>query len=222
SLLGGGGVDGAIHRAAGPRLLAECRTLNGCRTGSAKITQAYNLPCSRVIHAVGPVYDDYDPEKSERELTSCYTTSLQLAVENGCRSVAFSALSTGVYGYPSRAAAPAALSAVREFMLGEEGKKIDKVVIVTFEKKDVDAYNEALPLFFPPVPEPEEEEKKQGAAGDEEKAAAGSTEQTAETKKAEAELEAEAQAVADELPSPPKADPADSEHIEKKQRKSED
>jgi len=145
SLLGGGGVDGAIHRAAGPGLLHECRVLNGCRTGSAKITGAYNLPCKKVIHAVGPIYDDYESEKSEIELTGCYTTSLELAVANGCRSVAFSALSTGVYGYPSRAAAPAALSAVRKFLTGKDGEKVDKVVIVTFEKKDVDAYNEALP-----------------------------------------------------------------------------
>ncbi|KAK0620431.1 hypothetical protein B0T14DRAFT_432661 [Immersiella caudata] len=206
SLRGGGGVDGAIHRAAGPGLLAECRTLNGCPTGSAKITRAYNLPCDRVIHAVGPIYSTHDPEKSERELTSAYTTSLKLAADNGCKTVAFSALSTGVYGYPSRAAAPAALSAVRKFMKGEDGKNLDKVVIVTFEKKDVDAYNEALPLFFPP-------EEKPAAAGDE---------QPAKKKKAEAELEAEAQAVANELPSPPKVDPADGDHVEKKQKRSED
>jgi O-acetyl-ADP-ribose deacetylase (regulator of RNase III) len=151
SLLGGGGVDGAIHRAAGPRLYEECRTLGGCPTGSAKLTRAYNLPCRRVVHAVGPVYDPSDPDKSERLLTGCYTRSLELAAEAGCRSVAFSAISTGVYGYPSRDAAPAALSAIRRFLVGPEGDKIDLVVIVTFEMKDVEAYNEFIPYVIPPL-----------------------------------------------------------------------
>lgn len=145
SLLGGGGVDGAIHRAAGPALLAECMTLGGCATGSAEITGAYRLPCRRVIHAVGPVYDPLDPDASERLLDACYTRSLQLAAEHGCRTVAFSAISTGIYGYPSAEAAPVALAAVRRFLVGPEGDKIDKVVMVTFEKKDVDAYNKFTP-----------------------------------------------------------------------------
>ncbi|KAK0643704.1 hypothetical protein B0T16DRAFT_392187 [Cercophora newfieldiana] len=204
SLLGGGGVDGAIHRSAGPRLLAECRTLGGCPTGSAKITGAYNLPCRKVIHAVGPIYDDYNSEKCETELTGCYTKSLELAVANDCRTVAFSALSTGIYGYPSKAAAPAALSAIRKFLEGKDGEKLDKVVIVTFEKKDVDAYDEALPLFFPPLPE------------------GGDASKSVKTTETEAKLEAEAKAVAKELPSPPKVDPADAEHVEKKQKQSED
>jgi O-acetyl-ADP-ribose deacetylase (regulator of RNase III) len=146
SLLGGGGVDGAIHRAAGPELLRECRTLGRCETGSAKISGAYRLPCRKVIHAVGPVYDELRPDVSERLLRGCYTKSLQLAAENGCRSVAFSAISTGVYGYPSREAAPVAIRAVREFLEEEDTEgKIDLVVFVTFEKKDVDAYNDFLP-----------------------------------------------------------------------------
>jgi O-acetyl-ADP-ribose deacetylase (regulator of RNase III) len=149
SLLGGGGVDGAIHRAAGPRLLAECQKLGGCATGSAVITDAYNLPCRRVIHAVGPVYDPLGPAESERLLAGCYTRSLELAAQHGCRSVAFSAISTGVYGYPSREAAPVALSAVRKFLVGPEGDKIDQVVIVTFERKDVEAYHEFLPYVVP-------------------------------------------------------------------------
>lgn len=145
SLLGGGGVDGAIHRAAGPDLLRECRTLGGCETGSAKITDAYELPCRKVIHAVGPVYDVLNPEESEKLLAGCYTKSLQLAAENGCRSIAFSAISTGVYGYPSKEAAPVAIRAVREFLVADHERTIDFVVFVTFEKKDVDAYNDFLP-----------------------------------------------------------------------------
>ena len=152
SLLGGGGVDGAIHRAAGPGLLAECHRLGGCATGAAKRTAAYRLPCAAVIHAVGPVYDALDPEKSETLLASCYTASLRLAAAHGDRTIAFSALSTGIYGYPSRAAAPVALGAIRKFLVEEDGgseaPKIRKVVIVTFEKKDVDAYNELLPYVF--------------------------------------------------------------------------
>jgi O-acetyl-ADP-ribose deacetylase (regulator of RNase III) len=145
SLLGGGGVDGAIHRAAGPGLLRECRTLGGCETGSAKITKAYELPCRHVIHAVGPVYDVLRPDVSESLLRGCYTRSLQLAAEKGCKSVAFSAISTGVYGYPSWEAAPVAIRAVREFLEEDHEHKIDLVVFVTFEKKDVDAYNDFLP-----------------------------------------------------------------------------
>jgi len=145
SLLGGGGVDGAIHRAAGRKLYEECRALNGCHTGSAKVTGAYNLPCERVIHAVGPIYDADDHEGSEKDLVGCYTKSLDLAVAHGCETVAFSAISTGIYGYPSRLAAPAALSAIRKFLEEDTENKIKKVVIVTFEKKDVDAYNDTLP-----------------------------------------------------------------------------
>ncbi|KAH8196914.1 hypothetical protein TruAng_008939 [Truncatella angustata] len=189
SLLGGGGVDGAIHRAAGPQLVAECRTLNGCVTGSAKITDAYNLPCRKVIHAVGPIFDDLRPEKSHSELQGCYRSSLQLAVQHGLKTIAFSAISTGIYGYPSLDASIAACETVQKFLDGDDGKKLDKVVFVTFEDKDVRSYNSTLPT-------------------------AASSEQN----KAVQEQKAEAEATASQLPDVPKTDPADREHTYKKQK----
>ena len=145
SLLGGGGVDGAIHHAAGPELVKECRKLHGCDTGSAKITGAYRLPCKKVIHAVGPVYNSRFKADSAEDLASCYTTSLELAVQNDCKSIAFSCLSTGIYGYPGSDAAPVAIQAVKDFLEGEDGDKLEKVVFCTFVLKDVDAYNYWLP-----------------------------------------------------------------------------
>lgn len=144
SLLGGGGVDGAIHRAAGPQLKKECSTLNGCMTGDAKITSAYRLPCQRVIHTVGPVYGG--DARSEDLLRSCYRRSLELAVQNGLKSIAFSAISTGVYGYPSDKAAKVVADEVRTFLDKpvNEGK-LERVVFCNFGDKDVKAYLEALP-----------------------------------------------------------------------------
>jgi O-acetyl-ADP-ribose deacetylase (regulator of RNase III) len=145
SLLGGGGVDGAIHRAAGRGLVKECQTLGGCATGSAKITDAYELPCKNVIHAVGPVYKQWKSPTSAKVLAGCYTKGLELAAQNDCKSIAFSAISTGIYGYPSMEAASVALRAVKEFLEGENGDKIEKVVFCTFEMKDVIAYRDWIP-----------------------------------------------------------------------------
>ncbi|KAL8755320.1 MAG: hypothetical protein Q9184_004835 [Pyrenodesmia sp. 2 TL-2023] len=155
SLLGGGGVDGAIHSAAGPDLLDECETLGGCETGSAKITAAYRLPSKYIIHAVGPVYGQ---ERRKRDglqaelLASCYQTSLKLAAEKG-GSIAFSCLSTGIYGYPSHEAAEIACRTVRTFLASEEGQSLDRVVFCCFLKKDESQYERFLPLIFPPTPE---------------------------------------------------------------------
>ncbi|KAL8858922.1 MAG: hypothetical protein Q9178_004601 [Gyalolechia marmorata] len=147
SLLGGGGVDGAIHAAAGPDLLRECETLDGCDTGFAKITSAYELPSKYVIHAVGPIYSR---EKRKREglqaelLASCYKTSLELAAAKR-GSIAFSCLSTGVYGYPSDEAAEIACKTVRSFLESEKGQKLDRVVFCCFLKKDELEYQRILP-----------------------------------------------------------------------------
>ncbi|KAK5017206.1 hypothetical protein LTR39_001673 [Cryomyces antarcticus] len=152
SLLGGGGVDGAIHRAAGPRLVQECEKLNGCPTGDAKITHAYNLPCKAVIHAVGPVY--YTSKRQNMHtnlLQSCYRRSLQLAVKHGLKSIAFSALSTGIYGYPSEEAAVTALDEVRGFLEQGEGDSLERIVFCSFTEKDEKAYEKYVPEFFPPV-----------------------------------------------------------------------
>ena len=148
SLLGGGGVDGAIHRAAGSQLVEECEKLDGCDTGSAKITGAYRLPCKKVIHAVGPVYSTTKRKGMHTTLLQgCYTKSLDLAVENDCKSIAFSALSTGVYGYPSDEAAETAIGAVKGWLDKDEERtgKMERIIFCSFMEKDEKAYEEYIP-----------------------------------------------------------------------------
>ncbi len=139
TLLGGGGVDGAIHRAAGPQLLAECRTLNGCETGQARITKGYNLPAKYVIHTVGPVW--YGGEQGEPQLLAdAYRNSLKLAAEHNLKSVAFPAISTGVYGYPKEEAAHIAIDTIREFLKGYDME----VILTAFSDGDLKRYERIL------------------------------------------------------------------------------
>ena len=141
SLLGGGGVDGAIHRAAGPGLLQECRTLHGCETGQAKITKGYNLKAAYVIHTVGPVYSGR-PKDAEL-LADCYWNSLELARKHGVGSIAFPAISTGVYGYPKKAAAAIAVETVQQWMKEHEDYIIE-VILCGFDRQTCELYEKFL------------------------------------------------------------------------------
>jgi O-acetyl-ADP-ribose deacetylase (regulator of RNase III) len=141
SLLGGGGVDGAIHRAAGPQLLEECRTLGECPTGEAKITKGYRLPARYVIHTVGPVWRG-GSHGEEALLANCYRNSLSLAAEHGVKTIAFPAVSTGVYGYPLDQAARVAVHEVLAFL--EHNKSLEKVILVGYDARAVSAYRAAL------------------------------------------------------------------------------
>ncbi|MFO7666313.1 MAG: O-acetyl-ADP-ribose deacetylase [Desulfobacterales bacterium] len=141
SLLGGGGVDGAIHRAAGPKLLEECRKLGGCNTGEAKITKGYNLKARHVIHTVGPVYSG--KAEDGRLLSQCYFNSMLLASQNNLNSIAFPAISCGVYGYPVMDACKIAIDTVCRFLKEEKGSVI-KVIFILFSSKDYDIYEKYL------------------------------------------------------------------------------
>lgn len=140
SLLGGGGVDGAIHRAAGPDLVHECRLLGGCKTGQAKLTHGYRLPAKYVIHTVGPVWRGGKHHEAER-LADCYRESMALAATNGLRSLAFPSISTGIFGYPIEQAAPLAVQTVRAFA---PGSGLDSVVFCCFTEQDLTTYQRVL------------------------------------------------------------------------------
>jgi len=141
SLLGGGGVDGAIHRAAGPKLLEECRKLGGCPTGEARITKGYNLPAKWVIHTVGPVWRGGSHEEDDL-LAACYRNSLALAAQHGIKTIAFPCISTGAYGFPFERATRLAVKEVKAFLEGHTS--IEKVVFVCFLKRDYDYYAKLL------------------------------------------------------------------------------
>jgi O-acetyl-ADP-ribose deacetylase (regulator of RNase III) len=141
SLLGGGGVDGAIHRAAGPKLLSECRSLNGCETGNAKITHGYDLRAKYVIHTVGPVWKD-GTRGEPQLLASCYRRSLEIAADREIRSIAFPSISTGVYNYPFADAAQIAIATVRDFTT--EQTSLSEIIFCCFSKSDYKVYSDLL------------------------------------------------------------------------------
>lgn len=145
SLLGGGGVDGAIHRAAGPDLLFECRLLGGCKTGQAKITKGYRLSCKHIIHTVGPVWNG-GSHNEEELLANCYKNSLELAMKNQIRTIAFPSISTGIYAFPVDRAAKIAVSTVNQFLKENPGQ-FEEVLWVLFDDKTLAAYQAAVDLL---------------------------------------------------------------------------
>ena len=141
SLLGGGGVDGAIHRAAGVELLKECKLLNGCDTGQSKITKGYNLPAKFVIHTVGPIWRGGNSKEAEL-LTSCYLTILNLAVENNVKTIAFPAISCGIYGYPLDKVVKIAVDTTKEFL--KNNSSIEKIIFIDINRDIIDLYKKEL------------------------------------------------------------------------------
>uniref|UniRef100_A0A5G2RHY2 Mono-ADP ribosylhydrolase 2 n=1 Tax=Sus scrofa TaxID=9823 RepID=A0A5G2RHY2_PIG len=157
SLLGGGGVDGCIHRAAGPCLLAECRNLNGCETGHAKITCGYDLPAKYVIHTVGPIARGHINGSHKEDLANCYKSSLKLVKENNIRSVAFPCISTGIYGFPNEPAAIIALSTIKEWLVKNQ-QEVDRIIFCVFLEVDFKIYKKKMSEFFPADDNKEEED----------------------------------------------------------------
>ncbi|XP_024591219.1 O-acetyl-ADP-ribose deacetylase MACROD2 isoform X1 [Neophocaena asiaeorientalis asiaeorientalis] len=157
SLLGGGGVDGCIHRAAGPCLVAECRNLNGCETGHAKITCGYDLPAKYVIHTVGPIARGHINGSHKEDLANCYKSSLKLVKENNIRSVAFPCISTGIYGFPNEPAAVIALSTIKEW-LAKNQHQVDRIIFCVFLEVDFKIYKKKMSEFFPADDDNEEED----------------------------------------------------------------
>ncbi len=141
TLLGGGGVDGAIHRAAGPELLAECKTLNGCSTGDAKITKGYKLPANYVIHTVGPVWQGGTHGEANL-LASCYSRSLEVAMQNGIKTIAFPNISTGVYRFPKMEAATIAINTITKCL--KDNAHFEKVIFCVFDEENLNIYNQML------------------------------------------------------------------------------
>ncbi|XP_030728397.1 ADP-ribose glycohydrolase MACROD2 isoform X2 [Globicephala melas] len=157
SLLGGGGVDGCIHRAAGPCLVAECRNLNGCETGHAKITCGYDLPAKYVIHTVGPIARGHINGSHKEDLANCYKSSLKLVKENNIRSVAFPCISTGIYGFPNEPAAVIALSTIKEWLTKNQ-HQVDRIIFCVFLEVDFKIYKKKMSEFFPADDNNEEED----------------------------------------------------------------
>ncbi|XP_064302815.1 ADP-ribose glycohydrolase MACROD2-like isoform X7 [Phalacrocorax carbo] len=148
SLLGGGGVDGCIHRAAGPCLVAECRNLSGCETGQAKITCGYDLPAKYVIHTVGPITRGHLTDIHKENLANCYKSSLKLAKENNIRSIAFPCISTGIYGFPNEPAAVIALNTIKEW-LSKNHNEVDRIIFCVFLEVDYKIFKKKMGEFFP-------------------------------------------------------------------------
>ncbi|XP_068796520.1 ADP-ribose glycohydrolase MACROD2 isoform X3 [Struthio camelus] len=156
SLLGGGGVDGCIHRAAGPCLVAECRNLSGCETGQAKITCGYDLPAKYVIHTVGPIARGHLTDAHKKDLANCYKSSMELAKENNIKSIAFPCISTGIYGFPNEPAAVIALNTIKEW-LSKNHNEVDRIIFCVFLEVDYKIFKKKMSEFFPVDDDNEEE-----------------------------------------------------------------